>query len=186
MTAAIAKSAAFQIDRVTDLADNPAMIASTFRAATALSLLAATTVFPWPVQALDGLWLTQNGRGIVAFRSCAETGGDDAAVCGHMEWVAEPHDAEGALKRDANNPDTELRNRPLCALHLIGDLVQSANGRWENGWVYNPRDGERYGVRIDVTSETELKMRGFLGIALFGKTQTWTRVADNRGGCPED
>lgn len=168
------------------MTDNTAMIGLIPRKAIALSLLAGAFLVSHPAHALEGLWLTQNGKGIVAFRSCAESGGAENAVCGHMQWVAEPHDASGALKLDANNPDTELQSRPLCALHLIGDLVQSAGGRWENGWVYNPRNGKRYDVRIDVTSETELKMRGFLGIALFGKTQTWTRVADNRGGCPQN
>lgn len=130
---------------------------------------------------LNGYWLTQNGRGIVRFAPCAEEGN---FVCGHMAWVAEPRNPDGALKRDVNNPDESLRERALCNLQLIGDLKPGGHNLWQDGWVYNPRNGKRYSVKIRVTSEAELVMRGFLGIELFGKNQIWTRVENDREGCP--
>lgn len=126
----------------------------------------------------DGFWLTENGKAIVRFDSCG------TKVCGTMVWVANPTDETGDLKRDTNNTDTDQRARPICGLPLLGGLGQAKAGRWEDGWIYNPRDGETYSAEVELVSESKLKVRGFLGISLFGSSQVWTRVSDDRGGCP--
>lgn len=119
-----------------------------------------------------GLWLTENGKAIVEFAPCG------TETCGKMVWIANPRDAAGQIKRDVNNSDSAMRERPLCGLTLVGGL-----GPAEKGWIYNPRDGETYSVKVTPVSPLELKVRGFLGIELFGSSQTWTRVSSDRGGC---
>lgn len=126
---------------------------------------------------VHGLWLTANGKAIVEFAPCG------AKTCGRMVWVANPLDDTGALKRDVKNDDSAKRDRTICGLPLLGDLDQAKQGAWEGGWIYNPRDGSTYGADIETVSESQLKVRGYLGVSLFGKSQIWTRVTDNRGGC---
>lgn len=150
------------------------------------------TLAALPAQAVEegthpatGLWLTENGKAIVEFAPCD---GQVASplkprVCGQIVWAANPRDAAGNLKRDVNNPDTSLRDRALCGLTLVGGLEPDSTGKLREGWIYNPRSGSTFGAEAELVSPERLKLRGFLGISLLGKSQVWTRVADNRGGC---
>ena len=36
---------------------------------------------------------------------------------------------------------------------------------------------------MELRDNGTLKLRGYLLLPLFGKSQTWTRMADDRGGC---
>jgi uncharacterized protein (DUF2147 family) len=49
------------------------------------------------------------------------------------------------------------------------------DGEYVDGYVYNPEDGGTYRVKTELTSSELLKVRGYLGISLFGETKTWTR-----------
>lgn len=125
----------------------------------------------------EGLWLTANGKAIVQFQPCG------AKVCGKMVWVANPVDESGATKLDLNNPDDDKRARPICGLALLGDLEQARTGVWEDGWIYNPRDGQTYSATIKALAADKLEVRGYLGLSILGKSQIWTRAATDRGGC---
>lgn len=125
-----------------------------------------------------GLWLTENERAIVEIAPC---GGE---TCGRMVWVANPVDEAGEPKRDANNADGAKRERPICGLELVGGLHRTDDGTWTEGWLYNPRDGATYSAEMRTLSPGQLEVRGYLGVPVLGKSQVWTRVGDDRGGCP--
>lgn len=127
-----------------------------------------------------GYWLTENKRAIVQVAKCG------SVACGKMVWVAEPRNEAGLPKLDLKNEDAAKRSRPICGLPLFGGLTQAKPGRWADGWLYNPRDGQTYSVQINAEAGQQLKVRGFLGLPLLGSSQTWTRVEDDRGGCPPE
>ena len=126
---------------------------------------------------LQGYWLTENGKAIIHFTSCGDK------TCGRMVWTDNPRDETGALKLDVQNADAAKRDRPVCGLALMGALVPEGPDAWKDGWIYNPRDGSTYSVEVETVSATELKVRGFLGLSIFGSSQVWTRVDGDRGGC---
>ena len=127
--------------------------------------------------AAHGYWLTENGKAIVLMSQCG------TQTCGQMVWTSAPRDATGKLKLDVNNAEPDLKTRPVCGLQLIGGMKPKSAGTWEDGWIYNPRNGEKYSAEIQAVSADELKVRGYLGISILGKSQIWTRVANDRGGC---
>ncbi|MDP6689178.1 MAG: DUF2147 domain-containing protein, partial [Alphaproteobacteria bacterium] len=47
---------------------------------------------------------------------------------------------------------------------------------WNDGTIYNPEDGEIYSCTMTLVDGRTLKVRGDVGLPLFGKTQVWTRV----------
>lgn len=127
--------------------------------------------------AAHGYWLTQNGKAIVLMSACG------TQTCGQMVWTATPRDQTGKLKLDLNNSDDDKRSRPICGLQLVGGMKRDGVGKWQDGWIYNPRNGETYSAEMRTVSADQLKVRGYLGISLLGQSQIWTRVSDDRGGC---
>jgi uncharacterized protein (DUF2147 family) len=72
------------------------------------------------------------------------------------------------------------RNAPvLGGLSLIKGMRRKGLA-YENGTITDPRDGSVYRALMELTPDgKELKVRGYLGISLFGRTQTWKRLPDN-------
>lgn len=151
-------------------------------------LLAAVTAAAGPVQGavqtdgdppILGHWLSEKEGLIVEFYPC----GDE--ICGRIAWMAKPY-KDGKLRRDVDNPDPALRDRPFCGIEVIRGLEPEGDGAWEGGKVYDPKRGETYSLAAELRGEERLKLRAYLGIKLLGKTETWTRPApDHELGCVE-
>ncbi|MGZ5814708.1 MAG: DUF2147 domain-containing protein [Croceibacterium sp.] len=97
-------------------------------------------------------------------------------LCGRIIWLVIPRDAQGVLRSDQHNPDTALRQRPLCGLTVLWALHPKGADRWEGGWFYNPDDGKTYRVSAKLTSADVITARVYRGIPIFGKTKTLQRV----------
>ena len=65
---------------------------------------------------------------------------------GKLIWLKEPKDINGKFKTDKNNPNKNLRNEKLLGLKILSNLM-----------------------------EKKLKLRGYIGFSLFGKTTIWTK-----------
>lgn len=130
---------------------------------------------PQPEQVL-GRWLTENKRGVIELYRCAD------AVCGKLVWMIEPM-RHGAPAVDDKNPDVALRQRPLCGLTLFGGFRKTEPQRWTDGWAYDPDSGKTYHATMFLESAGVLKLRGYVGIPLFGETQTWSRPDTSYGSC---
>jgi hypothetical protein len=70
----------------------------------------------------------------------------------------------------------DQKNQPSLGLIMIKGMQRS--GRlYQKGSILDPRDGSVYGATMEVTTDGQkLKLRGYLGIPLFGSTQTWKRL----------
>lgn len=98
-------------------------------------------------------------------------------LCGSIVWLKEPMNEEGNPKHDANNPDADLQTRPIIGLPLLANFMAGDETNvWNDGTIYNPEDGEIYSCTITLVDGRTLKVRGYVGLPLFGKTQIWTRV----------
>lgn len=131
--------------------------------AAALMMLAAG-----PAQARDnvnGLWLTENGRAVVELAPCGNS------LCGALHWL-HPE----ARQYDYKNSNAELRTTPLCGLKILWGFQPDGPVAWKDGTIYKADDGDIYNAQLSLRDDGKLHLRGYVGVPMFGKTQTWTRV----------
>ncbi len=70
----------------------------------------------------------------------------------------------------------EKKNKPILGLIILRDLT-AGNGEYSGGSILDPNNGKTYSCRITVEDGgAKLKVRGFRGFALLGRTQYWHRV----------
>jgi len=116
---------------------------------------------------LAGEWLTEGGKGRV---------GIYPATAGVYEGrIVSGEEGHGA-PRDSRNPDPALRGRPVKGIVFMTGFRYAGEGRYEAGRIYDPQSGRTYRGRLRLTDPDTLQLRGFLGISLFGSSQTWKRL----------
>jgi len=82
---------------------------------------------------------------------------------------------DSAATTDQQNPDSALRSRALCGLTIGTGFHQSDPTHLTDGHLYDPKSGHTYRGTIAAEGDT-LKLHGYIGISLFGRTETWQRV----------
>jgi hypothetical protein len=93
---------------------------------------------------------------------------------------------KGEPKIDRYNPEPTMRTRPICGLPVLGDLQQLREGGFDNGWVYDPKEGKSYSVALDLIGPDKLKVTGYKGMRFLGKSFIWTRAPDDLPACGGD
>jgi uncharacterized protein (DUF2147 family) len=69
----------------------------------------------------------------------------------------------------------ELKNKPILGLRILWDLAKDGD-KWSGGRIMDPDNGKTYRCNVTVTEGgKKLLVRGFIGMALLGRTQTWLR-----------
>lgn len=81
----------------------------------------------------------------------------------------------GQIRKDDNNPDAELRKRPLVGISMFSEY-QYKDGLWQ-GKIYDPATGNTYQSRMEVDKDGRLKIRGYVGVPMFGRTAYFDPVA---------
>jgi len=135
-----------------------------------LVMFFAVNAFGEESDAVLGIWYNEEKTsGIEIFR-CTDT------YCGRIVWLKNPLNTEGKEKVDSKNPDESLKARKLMGLQILSGFRYSGDGTWEAGKIYDPKNGKTYSCKMRLEGEN-LKIRGFIGISLFGRTTVWSRKA---------
>jgi uncharacterized protein (DUF2147 family) len=136
----------------------------------------AGLIFPAAAWAANvaGVWATAENKSHIEVTACAD---DESKLCGKIVWLKEPLNKDGEPKTDRNNPEENLRERPILGLPLLAAFEKTEDPTvWEEGKVYNPEDGEIYSCVMTLQANGTLGVRGYVGLPIFGKSQEWTRV----------
>jgi uncharacterized protein (DUF2147 family) len=99
----------------------------------------------------------------------------DGKLFGHIERAAEKMN-----DRDVCSVCTDdRRDKPIDGLVIIRNMVRSADQplEWTGGDILDPDTGKLYRFKMRVEDHgAKLVVRGFLGLSLLGRTQTWMRI----------
>lgn len=94
---------------------------------------------------------------------------------GKIVWIKDPKGTEGTVKTDLKNPDPNLRKRTILGMEILKDFVYD-DGKWTDGSIYDPKSGKTYSCNMTIKDNGQLSMRGYIGISLIGRSETWKRV----------
>jgi uncharacterized protein (DUF2147 family) len=119
-----------------------------------------------------GVWSADEGRTRVRIAPCGDK------LCGTITWLKDPNGPHGKPLTDVENPDAALRGRPIVGLQILKGLVEddSGSGQWEGGTIYDPQSGKTYECTLTLEGPDRLRLHGYIGVAIFGRTEVWTRV----------
>jgi uncharacterized protein (DUF2147 family) len=88
------------------------------------------------------------------------------AYFGRLSWLRDTPDSE--------RPQ-DMHEVPKEGLIIIRGF--KFDGKvWKDGTLYDPTDGKTYRGTIALDNRGRLRVRGFMGISLIGKTTVWERV----------
>lgn len=117
---------------------------------------------------VEGRWLTQEGDGWITIQIVGDS------LEGTVAGSPDPKQRE-EREFDDRNPSPDLRTRRLEGLTIMEGFAYDGDGRWAGGTVYDPNSGKTYKCTVTQLDANTLKIRGFIGISLFGRSETWTR-----------
>jgi uncharacterized protein (DUF2147 family) len=117
-----------------------------------------------------GIWLTSGKEPakIQIFKSGEK-------YYGKIIWLKNPTE-NGKQRTDGNNPDKSKRNNPIIGLLMLTGFKFDGDDEWKGGDIYDPESGKTYSSYMYIKDNNTLKVRGYVGVSLFGRTETWTRA----------
>jgi uncharacterized protein (DUF2147 family) len=134
-------------------------------AAAAGSVLAQST----PV----GLWKTidDESKAEKSQVRISEAGG---VLSGKIEKIADPSKQDSTCDKCSD----ERKDKPVLGMVIIRNAKADADKEhWEGGDILDPNNGKVYKLRMKpIEGGKKLEVRGFIGLALLGRTQTWIRL----------
>lgn len=149
------------------------------RMGAALAVFLAVSVSMGLVRAQEpngpvGSWKTiddKTGRDRSVIRIEATNG----VLTGRVQRSLDPNDPPGAKCTKCTGP---RKDQPIIGMAILTGLKADGDGRhWSGGEIVDPDSGEIYRVKIAISPDGKtMEVRGFIGISLFGRSQTWIRV----------
>lgn len=120
---------------------------------------------------LVGVWEPSHGKAKVKIDKIGDK------YYGKIVWLREPIDPETKSKKvDKNNPDEKMQSTPLLGYRILKDFEYTGKDEWSEGTIYDPENGNTYNCIIKMKDDNTLDIRGYIGIATFGRTDVWKRL----------
>jgi uncharacterized protein (DUF2147 family) len=99
---------------------------------------------------------------------------EDGVLYGKIEQLLDP-DPQYPDPRCVRCPG-ELKDKPVIGMRVLWGLKRDGT-HWSGGKVLDPNNGKSYQCSLTVEDGgRKLKVRGFIGFSVLGRTQYWLRV----------
>ena len=122
------------------------------------------------VPPVEGTWLSGDGDGWIEIT--IRGNGLSGVITGS------PTSGDDRPNMDEKNPDPALRSRPLTGLQLFAGFTWDGERRWTGGTIYDPNSGRTYRCIITWVDHDTLQVRGYVGVPILGRTESWKRLPD--------
>ena len=128
----------------------------------------------WAQATPVGLWKTiddetKQEKSLVRI---TESGG---AMTGKVEKILNPDKQDSKCDKCTDS----RKDQAVQGMTIVSGVKQNATdkGMWDGGEILDPNNGKTYKVQMKpVDGGKNLEVRGYVGMPLLGRTQTWVRV----------
>jgi uncharacterized protein (DUF2147 family) len=69
------------------------------------------------------------------------------------------------------------KNQPIEGLVIMRGLSKDGD-EWNGGQILDPKNGKLYKCYVTLDGNNKLKLRGYIGISLIGRTEYWYRMQE--------
>jgi len=136
----------------------------------AFSLLMTTSAFSADMTSAVGNWVTiddKTGKPSSVVK-ITQVGNE---LSGNIEKIMDPTKQNDVCDVCKGNN----KGKPITGMTIMWGLKKTGAG-WAGGAILDPKNGKVYKAKMAlVDSGKKLKVRGFIGFSLFGRSQTWIR-----------
>jgi uncharacterized protein (DUF2147 family) len=143
------------------------------RAAVLFAGLAAASLGATSAMAQDtpvGLWKTIDDETKEA-RSLVRITESNGVLTGRIEKILDPAKADAKCDKCSG----DLKDKPIQGMTILNNLKR-ADGEWVDGQILDPNNGKTYKAKAKILDGgKKLEVRGFIGVALIGRSATWIR-----------
>jgi uncharacterized protein (DUF2147 family) len=95
---------------------------------------------------------------------------------GKVDKLLDPDTPKDAVCKDCSD---ERKDKPILGMTIIRNMKQSSDDKnvFDGGDILDPNNGKVYKSKMKlVDNGARLDVRGYIGLPLLGRTQTWIRV----------
>jgi uncharacterized protein (DUF2147 family) len=140
----------------------------------AFSLVCASSLAWAQSTSPAGLWKTvdDNTKKEKSLVRIVESNG---VFTGKVEKIIDPDSPKDAVCKDCTD---DRKDKPILGMTIIrGVKVTGERTVFAGGDILDPDNGKVYKVKLTLTDNgNKLDVRGYIGMPLLGRTQTWSRV----------
>lgn len=133
-------------------------------------ILFSATISSAQKDKVEGFWLNQEKEAKVEIYKAK-----NGKFYGKIVWLKEPN-RDGKPKTDINNPKESLKSQPIIGLLILKAFNKDGENTYEDGTIYDPKNGKTYSCKITYENANNLSIRGYVGISMLGRTTKWTRT----------
>ena len=122
-----------------------------------------------------GLWKTIDDE-TKTEKSLIRLTENSGVLSGKIEKLLDPSSKPDAL---CDKCTDERKDKPVVGMTVIKAVKQNSadKGMWDGGEILDPNNGKVYKVRLVPKDDgKKLDVRGYIGMPMLGRTQTWLRV----------
>jgi uncharacterized protein (DUF2147 family) len=121
-----------------------------------------------------GLWATIDDQ-TDQEKSIVRIAPQGKEIVGVVEKILDP---KGQNAKCIKCPEP-MKDQPILGMTILRRLATQADDPsvWTGGEILDPENGKFYKVQIKVINNGKnLEVRGYIGMPMFGRTQTWVRL----------
>lgn len=114
-----------------------------------------------------------------------QTRDDDGKPTGYVKIINENAVYRGVIEKGLEKDKEEKycaackderKGKRLIGMTILKGVVDKGNGSYQGTEILDPFSGNTYRVKLKLKEAGEaLEVRGYVGVSLFGRTQTWYR-----------
>lgn len=135
-------------------------------------ILSVLFIFQMQAQDVTGVWKTIDDDGETV-KSHLEIFEKDGKYFGKViKLFREPDEEQNPKCLDCKGAK---KDQPILGMEIVWDLVKK-DQYWQDGKIMDPENGKDYKCFMELIEPDKLKVRGYMGFSLLGRTQYWYRI----------